>query len=77
MTSTKRKLRPFIKWTGGKRQLLSELRENIPKNFNKYYEPFIGGGALLFNLAPTSATINDLNSELINAYIQIRDNVSE
>ena len=69
-------LRPFTKWTGGKRQLLPEIKNYMPNNFNKYYEPFIGGGALFFNLSPKIATIGDLNSELINCYIQIRDNVS-
>lgn len=70
-------LKPFTKWTGGKRQLLSDLNRLLPSNFNKYYEPFVGGGALLFDLKPTIATINDANEELINAYRVIRDNVEE
>lgn len=70
-------LKPFTKWTGGKRQLLPELNRLIPQNFNEYYEPFVGGGALLFDLRPTVAFINDANEDLINAYRVIRDNVEE
>lgn len=69
------KLQPFTKWTGGKRQLLPEIDKMIPKTFNCYYEPFVGGGAVLFHLQPTRAIINDYNEELINCYIQIKDNV--
>lgn len=77
MTKTAIKLKPFTKWTGGKRQLLPELIDLMPKKFNRYYEPFIGGGALLFELAPSKATINDYNTDLILAYREIRDNVKE
>ncbi|MDW3946304.1 DNA adenine methylase [Staphylococcus saprophyticus] len=70
-------LKPFTKWTGGKRQLLPDLNKLIPKDFNEYYEPFVGGGALLFDLQPSSASINDANEDLINAYRVIRDNVEE
>ena len=66
---TKKSTKPFLKWVGGKTQLLDELKKYIPKNFNKYIEPFVGGGALLFDLAPQKAIINDANEELINAYI--------
>lgn len=76
MTTTV-KLKPFTKWTGGKRQLLPELIDLIPKQFNRYYEPFVGGGALLFELTPGKATINDYNTDLILAYREIRDNVKE
>lgn len=68
-------LKPFTKWTGGKRQLLPILRENMPKTYNRYFEPFIGGGALFFDIAPQDAVINDFNAELIHAYKQIRDDV--
>ena len=51
-------VKPFLKWAGGKTQLLSELHMHIPHNFNKYIEPFIGGGAVLFNLQPKKAIIN-------------------
>ena len=71
------RLKPFTKWTGGKRQLLPELLSLMPDSFKRYYEPFIGGGALFFELAPARATINDFNSELTNTYIQIRDNLDE
>lgn len=62
---------PFVKWAGGKRQLLVQIRERMPKGFNKYYEPFVGGGAVIFDLLPTSALINDINRALINTYKQI------
>ena len=62
---------PFVKWAGGKRQLLSQIKERMPKHYNKYYEPFIGGGAVLFELLPSDAIINDINKSLINAYRQI------
>lgn len=68
-------LKPFTKWTGGKRQLLPELLNRVPKQFNRYYEPFVGGGALFFEIKPTHATINDFNTELIYSYQQIRDDV--
>lgn len=67
------KVAPFLKWAGGKRQLLSQIRERMPKEYNNYYEPFIGGGAVLFELKPKRARINDINRELINAYRVIRD----
>ncbi len=62
---------PFIKWAGGKRQLLAQIRERMPESFNNYYEPFVGGGAVIFDLLPTSAVINDINKALINTYKQI------
>lgn len=70
----KRSLSPFVKWAGGKRQLLSQIRDRMPKEYNNYYEPFIGGGAVLFELLPEQAIINDINMALINAYRQICDN---
>ena len=70
-------LQPFTKWTGGKRQLLPVIRELIPKTYNRYFEPFVGGGALFFDLAPKNAVINDFNAELINCYQQIKDNPQE
>ncbi|HIT91139.1 MAG TPA: Dam family site-specific DNA-(adenine-N6)-methyltransferase [Candidatus Merdenecus merdavium] len=62
---------PFIKWAGGKRQLLAQIRAKMPESFNNYYEPFVGGGAVVFDLLPTSAVINDINKALVNAYRQI------
>ena len=64
---------PFVKWVGGKRQLLGEIEKRMPKEFDKYYEPFVGGGAVVFSLLPDKAVINDINMALINAYKQIRD----
>ena len=70
---------PFLKWAGGKRQLMPEIRKMLPNGVanHPYYEPFIGGGALFFELLPKRAVINDYNEELINVYTVIRDNPSE
>lgn len=68
---------PIVKWVGGKRQLMFELLKNMPENYNRYFEPFIGGGALFFELQPDNAYISDLNEELINLYKVVRDNVEE
>lgn len=62
---------PFVKWAGGKRQLLKQIRERMPQKYNKYYEPFVGGGAVVFDLLPERAVINDINKALINTYQQI------
>lgn len=70
-------LQPFTKWTGGKRQLLGELRSYMPETYGRYFEPFVGGGALFFDLAPEKAVINDFNEELINTYLQIKNNPAE
>jgi len=67
------KAKPFVKWAGGKRQILDKLKNFIPEEYDTYYEPFIGGGALLFDLAPKKAVINDCNQELMNVYEIIRD----
>lgn len=65
-------LNPVIKWAGGKRQLLDKIIERLPNNFNDYYEPFLGGGAVLFGLSPLlknkKIVVNDINSQLINLY---------
>ena len=68
------KAKPFVKWAGGKRQIIDKLRQLAPYEFDTYYEPFIGGGALLFEMSPKKAVINDYNSELMNAYEVIRSN---
>lgn len=62
---------PFVKWAGGKRQLLPQIKERMPEKYNNYYEPFVGGGAVTFELMPANALINDINKALINAYRQI------
>ena len=70
---------PFLKWVGGKRQLIPLIATHLPKNINEYnyVEPFIGGGAILFYLQPQNAIINDLNKELINVYVVIKNNLNE
>ena len=68
---------PVVKWVGGKRQLLDDLTPLFPKRVASYCEPFLGGGAVLFKLQPNIAYVNDINSELIQMYEVIRDNVDE
>ena len=67
------KAKPFVKWAGGKRQIIHELKKYVPEEYNCYYEPFIGGGALFFELAPKHAVINDSNKELMNVYTVMTD----
>jgi len=71
------KLQPILKWVGGKRQVIEYLLPLIPKHFDSYCEPFLGGGALLFTLQPEHAIINDINEELINVYKVIKENITE
>lgn len=68
-------LKPFILWAGGKRKIAHKLIAHLPKKFNHYYEPFVGGGALLFNLQKEKSFIVDLNEELITSYKVIRNNL--
>lgn len=68
---------PIVKWVGGKRQLLSEIIPLIPKNISTYVEPFVGGGAIFFELQPKKAIINDYNSELMNVYNTIKNHPEE
>ena len=65
--------KPFVKWAGGKRQIIDKLKRYVPDEFDTYYEPFIGGGALLFELSPRKAVINDSNEELMNVYSVLCD----
>ncbi len=71
--------KPFVKWAGGKRQLIPILNQNLPESFGTYYEPFLGGGALLFHILTDKngqkCSISDLNSDLVLAYTTIRDRV--
>ena len=71
--------KPFVKWAGGKRQLIPILNENLPKTFGTYFEPFLGGGALLFHMLTErhgqKCSISDLNSDLVLSYTTIRDRV--
>ncbi len=69
--------RPFIKWVGGKRQLLAELLGHVPASYGRYFEPFVGGGALFFTLRPPKAVLADVNERLIRTYKGVRDNVDE
>lgn len=72
-------VKPFIKWAGGKSQLLNEIRNKYPKKIERYCEPFVGGGAVLLdvlaNYSPEDVIINDINSALINTYQQVQTNV--
>lgn len=61
-------VKPFVKWAGGKTQLLETIDKHLPEKFNRYFEPFVGSGALLFKLQPKTFSINDSNQELICAY---------
>lgn len=73
--------RPFVKWAGGKRQLLSEIEKHLPEKFGSYFEPFLGGGALLFHLLYENQSlkgyVSDLNSDLVLAYVTIRDKLDD
>ncbi len=71
------KARPFLKWVGGKTQLLSQFEAYYPKDFNNYFEPFLGGGAVFFDLAPVTAHLNDVNTTLIAAYKNLKNNLDE
>ena len=68
-------MKPIIKFVGGKSQMLDIIKEMLPPTYNRYYEPFLGGGAVLLELNPKEAYVNDINSELINMYIQVREDV--
>lgn len=74
-------VKPFVKWVGGKSQLLNDIRGKYPEKINKYCEPFVGGGAVLLdilaNYHPKEVLINDINAELINTYFQIKNNPNQ
>lgn len=70
-------LKPFVKWAGGKTQLLERLKAKMPDSYRRYFEPFIGGGALLLSLQPKDAVINDVNGQLLNIYRQLKSNSEE
>lgn len=69
--------RPFIKWAGGKSQLISQYVSYFPKRYQNYYEPFVGGGAIFFHLQPSRSMLIDINLELVNVYRCVRDRVEE
>lgn len=75
--TTHLQLKPILKWAGGKSQMLNVLLPKVPQSYNKYIEPFFGGGALFFALQPDRSVISDSNPELINLYRQIADHPSE
>lgn len=70
-------VQPFVKWVGGKRQLLTAIRPLLPSSIKRYYEPCLGGGAVFFDMQPPVAVVNDFNSELINCYLVVRDSPEE
>ena len=72
MSAEKEKISPCIKWAGGKGQILGEIEKRVPSDFENYFEPFVGGGSVLFLFQPSSAFINDVNPQLINLYRQIQ-----
>lgn len=73
--------KPFVKWAGGKRQLLPAITGHIPAKFDRYFEPFLGGGAVFFSLVSQERKvrwfISDLNSDLVLSYVTIRDNIKD
>lgn len=68
---------PIVKWVGGKRQLLTRINELLPSEYGTYYEPFFGGGAVFFHIAPERAVINDFNVQLMNLYFQAKNALQE
>lgn len=66
-------MKPIIQWAGGKRRILEKLKAHTPNSYKRYFEPFVGGGALLFDTAPKGAYISDINAALIELYCAIRD----
>lgn len=72
-----KKAKPFVIWAGGKRSIIKELEARLPKLYNNYYEPFIGGGALFFHLSPKNATISDKNFDLMTTYSVIKNKPQE
>lgn len=69
--------RPFIKWAGGKSQLLDQFQPLFPPHFSRFLEPFLGSGAVFFRLHPETAFLSDINPELYNAYLCVRDSLEE
>ena len=74
---TMENLKPFLKWVGGKTRLMKKLEEYFPDKYNRYFEPFLGGGSVFFNFSPNKPIISDLNCTLIDTYIAIRDDFDE
>lgn len=70
-------MKPILKWAGGKRQIIDKLTSGMPIKYERYFEPFVGGGAMLFHLKPDKAEISDINCELINCYKVVKNNLYE
>lgn len=70
-----KKLKPFLQWVGGKREMIERYPTLIPAKFNSYHEPFLGGGAMMFHVKAEKAFLNDYNSELIITYNAIAKDV--
>ena len=77
MENDKRPLKPFLRWAGGKSWLVQRLRLLLPPIIGTYYEPFLGGGSLFFNLLPENAVLSDLNERLVETYEVLRDQPSD
>ena len=67
-----RKMSPVLKWAGGKTQLLEYIANRIPSEYNNYYEPFVGRGAVFLGISPQRAFVNDINEQLVNLYTQLK-----
>ncbi len=72
LQAANRAMTPVLKWAGGKGQLLDAIHARMPDSYRNYYEPFLGGGAVFFSLAPKRAFVNDINEQLINLYRQLK-----
>ena len=71
------RITPALKWAGGQTQLVESIRKKIPSHYNNYFEPFVGGAAVLLELQPKQATINDINEQLINLYRQLKTSAED
>ena len=69
--------RPFLKWVGGKGQLLAQMQPMLPPKYGRYFEPFVGGAALFFHLRPSRATLTDVNPELVDCYVAVQKHVED
>ena len=77
LSESKLEAKPFVKWVGGKRSILSTLLDKKPDNFERYYEPFLGGGALFFSLQPSNAVLSDINFSLVRTYQALKVSVDD
>ncbi len=77
MDQFQKRIKPFVKWAGGKTQILNEIHQLVPQDFNRIVEPFVGGGSVFLSFPEKPALINDLNKELITTYHQVKRNPSK